>query len=164
MLNEYGEFCKKHGHFVPMHDFKYDYETYPILRNHKIRQLEMILKSYVDRKYKISFMKGMMMVMEQTILLLTLMTMILKANMYSFIYLIFVVKYFFCQSKVFLIVRMNVYIAIMFMIQYTTFLFNLTSGTSPQPFPKKLENYPHIYGNEDNNAIPYAIPFFYKFS
>lgn len=64
MLEEYENFCKKHGHFVPMHDFSYDYESYPILRNHKIKQLEMILKGFVDRKYKISFMKGMMMVME----------------------------------------------------------------------------------------------------
>lgn len=64
MLEEYKKHCGKHGHFVPMNDFNYDYESYPMLRNHKIRQLEYILKSFIDRKYKISFMKGMMILME----------------------------------------------------------------------------------------------------
>jgi len=27
-----------------------------------------------------------------------------------------------------------------------------------------LENYPHIYGNEDFNIIPYGIPFFYQYA
>jgi hypothetical protein len=58
---------------------------------------------------------------------------------------------------------MNFYIATMFMIQYSTFLFNLTSGTSPQPYPNKLENYPHLYDEEDITHIPYAIPFFYQY-
>lgn len=47
-----------------MKDFDHDYESYPILRNHKIRLIEMMIKSFIDRKYKISFMKGMMILME----------------------------------------------------------------------------------------------------
>ena len=163
MLDRYERECNRHGHFIPMKDFEYDYESYPILRNHKINLVEMMLKSFIDRKYKISFMKGMMLLMEQSVLLITVITMIIKANMYSFIYFIFVIKYFKSQSKVFLLVRMNYYIALIFIIQYATFLFNLTSGTSPQPFPKLLDNYPHLYDNEDATKIPFAVPFFYKY-
>ena len=114
-----------------MKDYEYDYESYPILRNHKIKLMEMMLKSFIDRKYKISFMKGMMFLMEQSVLLITLITMIIKANMNSFIYFIFVIKYFMSHTKVFLLVRMNYYIAVIFLVQYATFLFNITSGTSP---------------------------------
>lgn len=131
MLDDYDNHCNKHGHFVPMHDYSHDYETYPILKNHKIHMIELMLKAFIERKYKISFMKGMMMLMEQLILFITLITMILKANMYSLIYFIFIIKYFYCESKVFLLVRMNYYIAVIFMLQYLCFLLNLTSATSP---------------------------------
>ena len=64
MLEKYEKECNQHGHFVPMKDFEYDYESYPILKSHKIKLMEMMLKSFIDRKYKISFMKGMMLLME----------------------------------------------------------------------------------------------------
>lgn len=35
-----------------------DYETVPVLKHHKISQLLQIIKEAVDRKYKISFYKG----------------------------------------------------------------------------------------------------------
>lgn len=37
----------------------YDYESFPVLRDHKISLLELMLKQAIDRKYKISFLKGM---------------------------------------------------------------------------------------------------------
>lgn len=36
MLDSYDEYCDKHGHFIPMSEFHHDYESYPILRTHKI--------------------------------------------------------------------------------------------------------------------------------
>lgn len=122
-----------------------------------------MLKMYVNRKYKISFAKGMQMVMEQLVLLISMVSMILKANIFSFIYLVFIYKFFSSPTKVRLLVRMNFYIAMLFFTQYLLYIFNLTSGTSPQPFPKKLINYPHIYSNEDIYKIKYAIPVFYKY-
>lgn len=64
MLDDYDRYCDSHGHFVPMKDFHHDYESYPILRNHKIQMIELMLKGFIERKYKISFMKGVMMLME----------------------------------------------------------------------------------------------------
>lgn len=163
MLEEYDKFCKGHAHFVPFDDFTHDYESFPVLRNHKVRLLEHMLKGFIDRKYKISFMKGMMFLMEQLILLLTTITMLLKANVFSFIYLIFILKYFRSATKVYLLVRMGFYISLLLVLQYAFFLFNLTSATSPQPYPLLLEHYPHMYYEEDETKIPYLIPFFYKF-
>ena len=37
----------------------YDYENIPVLKQHKIESLESIIRNNVDRKYKISFFKGM---------------------------------------------------------------------------------------------------------
>lgn len=64
MLNEYDKFLKYHGKFVPFSEFTHDYESFPVLKNHKTRLLEIMLKYFIERKYKISFMKGMMFAME----------------------------------------------------------------------------------------------------
>lgn len=163
MLDHYDDHCKHHGHFIPFQEWDHDYESYPILRNHKIKSLESMIKFFIDRKYKISLAKGMMLVMEQAVLLVSLLSMILKANVFSFVYLIFIMKFFRCETKVHLLVRMNYYIAFLLAGQYFMMLINLTSSTSPQPFPYLMDNYPHMYENEDPTIIPFAIPFFYHY-
>jgi len=111
MLKEYDDNCDRHGHFIPFNDYKFDYESFPVLRNHKVRLLEIMLKSFIDRKYKISLSKGMMLVMEQLVLLVSLASMILKANVFSFIYLVFVFRFFRAEAKVNLLVRVSYYIS-----------------------------------------------------
>lgn len=64
MLDQYEKDCDRKGEFIPFHEWNYDYESYPVLRHHKIRLLEIILKSFIDRKYKISFCKGMKILIE----------------------------------------------------------------------------------------------------
>lgn len=41
-----------------IHRADVDYETVPVLKSHKVNALLDILKEAVDRKYKISFYKG----------------------------------------------------------------------------------------------------------
>jgi len=64
MLDDYDKLCAKKGKFIPFKDYNHDYESFPVLKQHKTRLLEVMLKFFVERKYKISFMKGMMFVME----------------------------------------------------------------------------------------------------
>ena len=60
MLNDYDLVSKDHSdHFHPFEESNYDYESYPALKKHKIELLEIMLKSYINRKYKISFSKGL---------------------------------------------------------------------------------------------------------
>ena len=54
-----------------------DYETVPVLKQHKINALLAILKEAVDRKYKISWYKGMQLFMESMIIFLLFLNLIL---------------------------------------------------------------------------------------
>lgn len=97
-------------------------------------------------------------------MLVILIQMILKANIFSFVYLIFIIKFFLSESKVVLLIKINYYVGVLLVVQYTMFLLNLTSATSPQPFPYLLNNYPHIYDYEDFKFIPYGLPLFYRYA
>jgi hypothetical protein len=57
---------------------------------------------------------------------------------------------------------MNTYIAILFVLQYFCFLMNLSSSTSPAPFPDGFTNHPK---NDDPNdlTINKPIPYFFHF-
>ena len=71
----------------------YDYEEIPVLRDHKIKCLESILKNNVDRKYKISFFKGVQLILEALIMMLLMVSIAVKANVYALIYLVFIYKF-----------------------------------------------------------------------
>lgn len=64
MLREYEQDCNNAGEFIPFGEWKYDYESFPVLRNHKTKLLEIMLKGFIDRKYKISIGKGMKIIVE----------------------------------------------------------------------------------------------------
>jgi len=134
----------------------------PILRDHKIRFYESILKQGVERKYKISFYKGVQMVFETLTLLILMISVVLKSNVFSIFYLIFMLKYFFSRQKVRLLVRMVIYIAVTFFIQYAMFVANLTAHTSPAPFPLQFDGYP-ANKNPENLDVKYRFPLFFKF-
>jgi hypothetical protein len=71
---------------------EYDYESVPALKKYKIEFLHNILKTAVDRKYKISFVKGMQITLEAVMLLILMVSIILKSNVFSLFYLIFVYR------------------------------------------------------------------------
>lgn len=115
--------------------FKIDFECVPVLKKHKIKQLELILKEAIDQKYKISFLKGMQLVYENLILFVLIISVVLKANIFSLVYLLFILKFLMSRGKTHLLVKMVTYMSICFVLQYSLFLFNLTSAISPAPFP-----------------------------
>lgn len=120
----------------------YDYESIPIFKNYKIAQLKKILEQAIERKYKISFAKGMMIASESIIFLILMVSMMLKANILSIIYLLFIIKAASSKFKAPMLVRVNTYIALNLTIQYIIYLLNLTASTSPAPFPIGFEGYP----------------------
>ena len=72
---------------------------------------------------------------EAFIILLLMVSIIIKANLISFIFLIFIFKFSLSRSKTDLIVRANTYTSILFIATYIVYLVNLTTQTSPQKFP-----------------------------
>lgn len=58
LLQKYEEACEKNQEIVTFEDADIEYETVPVLRDHKANSLRRILQESVDRKYKISFHKG----------------------------------------------------------------------------------------------------------
>ena len=114
---------------------KIDDESVPILRDHKIKFYENELKQNIDRKYKISFYKGVQFFNEALCLLILMISVVLKSNIFSLVYLIFIYKFLISQSKASLLVRMVVYISITLIIQYLLYVLNLTAHNSPAPYP-----------------------------
>ena len=91
-------------------------ESVPVLKNYKLKQLENILVQNVNRKYKISFFKGCMFAIEGFILLLLMISVVLKANVFSIIYMFFIVKYLLGRAKAELLVRLNLMISVTFAV------------------------------------------------
>ena len=140
----------------------YDYESIPILRDYKIKFLRQTLKEAVDRKYKISLIKGMQMFFECTMILLLMISLVMKANLYSMVYLIFIFRFATTTNKTQLLIRLNTYMAVVMSIQYIFYLMNLNAHTSPAPFPPGFKGYPS-HNNEDLTSIKYGIPFFFHY-
>lgn len=130
-----------------------------------------IIKENVDRKYKISFFKGVQLILESVILLILMISAMLKANVISLIYLIFILKYMVSYQKSQLLVRLCIYISSLLFIQYMLFVLNLTAQSSPCPYPSQFHYYPQHYNLTTNQTIPYsedssikyAIPIFFHY-
>ena len=142
---------------------EYDYEEVPVLRDHKVQCLEEIIKGNVNRKYKISFAKGIQMLLESLIMLLLMVSIAVKGNIYALIYLVFIFKFVVTRSKTKLLVRINIYMSVMFFVQYLLYTLNLTASTSPAPFPPGLVNYPRNADPKDG-SVKYALPWFLQYS
>ena len=76
-----------------------DYETIDVLKKHKINRFETILRDQVNVKYKISFFKGIQMVLETAVLLVLMLSVCKKANVFSIFYLFFIIRYLTSQAK-----------------------------------------------------------------
>jgi hypothetical protein len=84
----------------------FDYEAHSALKDHKIKLLKSTLEQAIERKYRISFAKGVQLVYEQLILLMCMMSMLLKANIFSIIYLLFVIRYLKTDNKIQILCRL----------------------------------------------------------
>jgi hypothetical protein len=104
-----------------------------VLRDHKIEQLEKILTKAVDFKYKVSLAKGMRIYLESLILLALMCSLVIKSNVFSIVYLVFVLRYMIAgkQDKMAIFIKINWWLCLCIMIQYALVLLNLTVITSP---------------------------------
>lgn len=129
----------------PINNFwksEYDIESVPLFKEHKICQLNTSLREAVDLKYKISLLKGTQLVVEQVIILVLMVSIVMKANVFSFIYLLFVVRYIQLERKQELLVKLTKYMSIFVIVQYLFCLLNLHSYLSPIKFPDEFTDYP----------------------
>ena len=110
----------------------YDYESIKVLRDHKISQLEKILKTAVDFKYRVSLGKGARIAIESFILLAFMMSLVYKSNIFSIVYLVFIVRYMTAGiRKMDVIIRINWYMGVAIITQYALIVVNLTCLSSP---------------------------------
>jgi hypothetical protein len=135
-LDEIDEIEKKEIDGLKFTGRKYDYESIPILRDYKIKILEGQISEAVDRKYKISFHRGVQMAFESFIMLILMISIVMKSNVLSLIYLIFIYRFLTStKKKSNILVHLAVFISITFVTQYTLLVMNLTDRISPVPFP-----------------------------
>jgi hypothetical protein len=127
---------------VILKDNNYDYESVEVLRKFKSEQLETILKNAVDLKYKVSLAKGIQICLEVIMIFLLMLSIVLKSNVVSLFYFVFVIRSVRTSLKTSLLVRVNLYVSIIFAIQYLLYTLNLTSSSSPAPYPIGFEKYP----------------------
>ena len=80
---------------------------------------------------------------------------VLKANVFSIIYLFFIVKYLLGRGKAELLVRLNLMICITFALQYLFYLLNLTAYSNPQPFPAQMRYFPQT-GQKIGDEMSYS--------
>jgi len=80
-----------------------------VLREHKITCLEKALEANVDRKYKISLAKGGQLVLECFIMLILMFSLLLKSNLFSVAYLVFLIRFATARNKTELLVRFQAY-------------------------------------------------------
>lgn len=143
---------------------KFDYESVPVLKNHKIEALRQILKEGVDRKYIISWYKGLQLWFETVIVFLLMVSLMMKANMWSLIYMIFIFKYSMSRNKTNIMIRILLYLSVSLFLQYTLYLLNMTANSSLTAFPTignpSMFNYPENY--MDGHDPVYAIPIFFN--
>ena len=93
-----------------------DHESFPYFRQYKTNALRKILKQAIDRKYRISLAKGVQMLLEALIILILMISLVMKANVVSIFFLIFIFKFSISVKKTDILVRFNTYQSIIFMI------------------------------------------------
>lgn len=143
----------------------YDYEEIDILKKHKIKSLHTILENAISTKYKISFFKGIQIFVENLTMLILMISITLKANAFSLIYLVFIYKYIFVVNKTTMLVRMTGYISICLTVQYMLFVLNLTPEISPAAYPRQFADYPFekkwTVNTPSGRLYEYAVPVFF---
>jgi hypothetical protein len=93
-----------------------DYEEVPLYRQYKSEQLRNNIRENVDFKYKISLFKGIQLFLESCIQFLLMFSIVMKANVYSLIYLIFIFRYIRTRTRTELLVKVNAYMSLIFVV------------------------------------------------
>ena len=137
-----------------------DYEEVPLFQQYKVEQLRRNIRENVDFKYKISLYKGIQLFLESAVQFLLMFSIVMKANVYSLIYLIFIIRYITTRTRTELLVKVNAYMSLIFVVQYVLYLINLTALTSPAPFPPGFFAYP--LGAEEKGGM-YVIPWVFHY-
>lgn len=138
-----------------------DYEEVPLFAKYKTEQLRQNIRENVDFKYKISLFKGIQLFLESAVQFLLMFSIVMKANVYSLIYLIFIFRYIRIRTRTELLVKVNAYMSLIFVVQYILYLINLTALTSPAPFPPGFFAYP-LNAKEKFGGM-YAIPWVFHY-
>lgn len=93
-----------------------DYEDVPLYMKYKVGRLQQNIRENVDFKYKISLYKGIQLFLESAVQFLLMFSIVMKANVYSLIYLIFIFRYIRCRTRTELLVKVNTYMSIIFIV------------------------------------------------
>ena len=94
----------------------YDYESIPILKNYKIKELALEIREAIERKYKISFHRGVQIAYETLIILVLMISVVLKSNVLSLIYMLFIFRFLTSSKNSVLFVHLAVMISITFVL------------------------------------------------
>jgi len=133
----------------------------PLYQKFKCEQLRQNIRENVDFKYKISLYKGIQLFLESCVQFLLMFSIVTKANVWSLIYLIFIIRYIRIRTRTELLIKVNAYMSAIFVFQYIAYLINLTALTSPAPFPPGFFAYP--YKAEEKFGGMYAIPWVFHY-
>ena len=95
-------------------------------------------------------------------MMLLLISLVMKANMWTIINLFFVFKFVRTKNTAQLLIRINSYLSVSLAVQYIIYWLNLNWKSSIQAFPKAYEHYPDGMINEATGESP-LLPFFFKF-
>lgn len=93
-------------------------------------------------------------------MLLLMISLAIKANVYALIYMLLIYKFVATKSKTQLLARFNLYMSALFFIQYLLYTLNLTAGTSPSEYPSGFPNYPKM---KDGSVQYWGIPWFFQY-
>jgi hypothetical protein len=93
-----------------------DYEDVPLYAKYKIGLLQQNIRENVDFKYKISLYKGLQLFFESAVQFLLMFSIVMKANVYSLIYLIFIFRFIKCRTRTELLVKINAYMSMIFIV------------------------------------------------
>lgn len=92
----------------------------------------------------------MQLFVESLVFTMLMISLMLKANVVSVIFLLFIIRFAFTQSKSEVLQRATIYLCFLFVLMYFLYLINLTSKSQVQSFPsfpRGLKNYP-VIGND----------------
>ena len=103
------------------------------------------------------------MAFEALLLLILMLSIVLKSNVLSLIYLIFVIKFLTSSKKTSILVHLVVFISITLVAQYSLLVLNLTDRISPVPVPSQLHKYPNNPNDLEDLSIKYLFPLFFRY-
>lgn len=128
--------------------------------------MSLQIRESIERKYKISFHRGVQIAFETLIILILMISVVLKSNVLSLIYMLFIFRFLTSSKNSVLFVHLAVFISITFVLQYFLLVVNLIDRISPVKYPTQFSGYPSNQSNPDDPESlegKYLFPLFFKF-